>query len=99
MRLRPSVVRVPVQSFPKPVGALFGVVNIGIVMPAEIIIRSKVGRIFPDRLLHLIAKEDMLPSEIVSHPKRLRLAGITERANGSGRIVANDCQNAAARPP
>src|SRR5262249_8629089 len=53
------------------------------------------ARVFPHRLRHLIAKEEMLPREIVSHAKRLRLAGMPKRANGRGRVIANDCQNAA----
>ena len=80
-------------------GSLFRVVYIGIVVPAEIIIGSKVGRISPDRLRHLIAKEEILPLQIVSDPKCLGLAGVAKRANGGGRVIANDRQNAAPQLP
>ena len=37
--------------------------------------------------------------EDLEYSMRLRLAGMAERANSSGRVIANDCQNAAPQLP
>src|SRR5690242_1703376 len=68
-------------------------------MTAEIIVRPKVVGIPADRLRHLIAEEEILALQIVSHPKRLGLARVAKRANGGGRVIANDRQNAAPKLP
>ena len=44
-------------------------------------------------------REEMLPREIVGHTQSLGLAGMAQRANGRGRVIANDCQNAAPQLP
>src|SRR5689334_11099869 len=79
--------------------SLLSVVYIGVVVPAEIIIRPEVGRIPADRLRHLVAKQQILARQIISHAKRLGLARVAQRANGSGWVIANDGQNAAPQFP
>ena len=78
----------------EPAGGFGGVVDVGVVVAAEVVVWAEIRGIAADGFGHLIAEEEVLAEEIVGDAEGLRFVEAAEGADGGGTVITEDGEDA-----